>query len=71
MSSTSIIKRKYTSRKWHAFWAGFVVANMLIATGVISGGEWITFMTLIYGIASGASVWEKNHAIANNKEVEY
>lgn len=38
---------------------GFVTSAAFLLIGKLTGSEWITFMTLVYGIFAGANVWEK------------
>ena len=40
-------------------WAAFASVNLHLGLDNIDGGEYITLMTLIFGIYAGANVWGK------------
>ena len=36
-------------RKYTAFWGAFLMASVMLAVERLTGGEWVTFVSLVYG----------------------
>jgi len=49
----------FKSRKFILFLVGFFPSFLALLIGKITGGEWVTLNTILYGMYVGGNVWEK------------
>lgn len=45
-----------SQRKYTAFWAAFLMASIMLAFNKLTGGEWVTFVSLVYGTYMAGNV---------------